>query len=198
MAEEKLRDEHNAAGRRYPRPTETCDKCNEKITLCWGEVITEPYWRHGRGCGAKRCIGASESATHRLAKQFLVDHLVTGGGITMSRKCEKCGRYSETVLVPALQPPALHFATEVCDTPVACRWDVAGLNEVGDVVVGIEIFVTPSACRSGDVAAKWVEVEGADVLNKLDIKTRTEMITLRDLRPASSSPECTGCQKIAR
>lgn len=71
-AAEVVKKDHVAAGRRYPRPTETCDNCGGKLILCWGEYHKIPYWRHRGGDGSRisktPCHYVAETVMHRLAK----------------------------------------------------------------------------------------------------------------------------------
>ena len=159
-AAEAIQKNHVAAGRRYPRPTETCDNCGGKLILCWGERRKIPYWRHRGGDGSRisktPCGHVAETVTHRLAKRMLCEFLAAGGGLSVMRKCVWCHATQTIpeVIVPAVslssssyppEPPApssaslgdsridgLQIAMEVSDAEYGnCRWDVGMLEDSG-------------------------------------------------------------------
>src|SRR5512133_1701791 len=200
-AAETIKENHVSQGRGHPRPTDTCDECKEAIQLCWGEVITTPYWRHVPGPGGggvgepkPKCTGASESATHRLAKRLLLEYLASGSTVVVSRTCEKHPHTHRGFVFGTA--PARRFCGDFRDPARNCVWDIATVDtSAGDkVVFGIEVYVTREADRLARDGMPWVEVDATQVLDMLDRDGHPETLMLKDLRKLSPA-ECYRCQE---
>jgi hypothetical protein len=197
-AAEAIKEKHVSQGRGYPRPTDTCDECKETIQLCWGEVVAEPYWRHvprpGGSESKPKCTGASETATHRLAKRVLLEYIATGSTVVVSRTCEK-HLHAHRGLVFGTAPNR-RFCEEYRDELRGCLWDIAAVDiATGQLHFAIEIVVKIPAWHSPAGAdVTWVAIDATDVLDKLDRDGHPETLMLKDLRKLSPA-ECYRCQE---
>jgi hypothetical protein len=166
-------NEHKKKDRQYPRPEIDCPDCGDKVIICWGEKI-DPYLRHVKHKDEKiKCKPSVESWTHSVAKSRLCQFLNEGGICVFNHFCQREQRNIEL-------PSQIKYATEV--TFGSSRLDIGGTDEDGRIVVDIEIYHTHKTTNVEDrKKILWVEVEGIEVLDKLDKQEKPVKIILKDL-----------------
>lgn len=76
---DEIINEHELSHRLYPRPRSICEECKGDIVLRWGP-LKRPHWEH---MTKSNCSTSSpgESATHKLAKEYLINFLTNSGYI---------------------------------------------------------------------------------------------------------------------
>ena len=152
-----------------PRPTSTCTKCQEIVTLVYGDVMA-PHWRHKSKRDDHDVTGAGESFIHRQAKDRLTLFLNNGGRCDFKHHC------NDKVI---LSPLDLKWVTE---HRIGARvLDIAGINSKGDVKWCIEIYHT-NATTDDEVRSKltWVEVDAIKTYSSLLARDADTILYLVD------------------
>lgn len=177
---DEVKNKHEARGHLYPRPTAICNDCQASLVLCWGKV-RDPYWRHkllSNTC--KGHLSGAESCFHKAAKSLICELLNRGGTLWIDRKCDRCSSGVERITVPS----GLIWKQEIphSNGDNKCVLDIAGIGEVGVVLMGIEICYTH---RTETLEARanipWIELPALDVLRRLDKEDVCEIV-MDDLR----------------
>ena len=169
--------EHQKKDRAYPRPIIDCPECMKKARICWGEKL-KPHLRH---IDETKCKPKPESWTHQEAKRYLCKFLNEGGICTFIRNC--CGKEKIIEL-----PPKLSYEEEVRFEN--SRLDIGGKNVDEQIICNIEIFCTHKTDNFEDRdKILWVEVDGNEVIDELDVKETPVKITLQDLSNAKCCRE---------
>ena len=185
----------DAVGGKYPRPTGECDRCRERLILCWGPIIIRPYWRHRSNTSeCKISAKCAESETHRIAKQMLARYADRGGIVDFSKECPTCGK-TERGSLPICPE------TQICEEcgfdrdGRGFRWDVAGKCDDGRIIWGVEVKFSHPTSEDGIRArnasgAVWIEVDAIEVVRMLDVKNRPSSIELRDVSIKNPCQSC--------
>jgi hypothetical protein len=187
---------HENKGAPYPRPRETCDSCKADIILCWGHKRTI-HWKHVKSTGRLHCSSANgESATHKRAKELLVDFLNAGKTIWFRHNCTRCDHaYVCRTPFSAWKQEVKHVFNDE-----SCIFDVGGLNDA-DLVFGIEVEHKHKTSNvTARKAVQWVEVKASDVLNELYSDNDRKMsITLKNYHVTlPCSVNCLLCMNCTR
>lgn len=195
--------------RSYPRPKETCSDCQGVIILCWGEIIKKPYWRHKSASGTGHTPSNGESLTHKMAKQYIKNHLERGGTITLHCKGHIPGemtvisnnnrsdmgiRDHTSTSISLLNHkkifnlPRCHTVSEEVryrsPSGAISIFDVAVVPPTSDLstAYGIEIYNTHRVTNiEGREAIVWFEVSAESVLDQLDTTQTPHNITLDNI-----------------
>lgn len=187
VARKKDHEKKHGRDSQERKPREECPECGEEIYLKWGPIRTHPYWSHNRAidtpgapgaCGWQPRIQYPESEEHIKGKQIACD-LLNRGLLKIETRCSECGAHEIT------GPPQMVYRTEVSDTRRgACRWDVAGLNALEEVVVGVEIKHSHETDRRLERShVWWAELSASDLLWHEDIdEDDDEPVTVRNRR----------------
>lgn len=167
-----------------------CDECQREIVYHKGPVRQRGHWQHMPGQGTKQvCKGAGESAYHRLAKHFLMYHLMTGKTLTFASTCRQCDSSMPLVKIPAFSSVDQEYKY-VANSGEVSFFDVVCLNKDNQIVFGIEVWASHKTKRvDARAGVPWVEVRADDVLILMDPTNNPISAHLTDHR------EHIGCKK---
>lgn len=156
----QLVKEVESSGWLYPRPTSICNICQENLILCWGPKKA-PYWKHYRKVDHQ---GSNESDLHRTAKNLLCKYLNEGHRM-------KYRNIDDNI---SYHIPKLNYEEEFVyrkydnASPKTIRWDIAGLDEKGEIQFGIEIWYQHKIANyqiRNEIP--WIEVKAVDIIDQI-------------------------------
>jgi hypothetical protein len=197
---QKAATAHEHAGRRHPRPRQSCTDCKRLLLLAWGDKI-KPHWRHEAG-ETEHCtghIGHADLFTHRQANDYLCSALGSGKyrvEVT-GKRCRECDARIQSLVIGLELADCGHpksFAREVSLSSKA-RLDIAGIDEAGRVVCGLELCHTHQTDPRGIEARDgipWVELDASEVLAMLDSDEIPDVLRIDDMR-TTRSESCAAC-----